>query len=373
MEEYVVQRGDTLSQIAAKKLGRADRWPEIAQRNGLRNPDLLFVGQRLNMPGEWAARMGTPTGSLRVSGTNATATQTAVGQIPATTALARGFLFVVFDQLPEVGSQRIIRKVASVPRDFSLHPALPSGRLTPAEHTLNLNPSESPFLSASNKPFAAPSIEGKPLLIDVAKAKAAGAQIYSVQEVVADLRRFAAENPGARTQVEKLIWAVQIEGEVLVKGGAPAEAVGKVSAPHDAYIRTAEDVWAEFKESKINKGQLDSELATLEKAYAKAKIVGRVGRVLMVVGVIFTVKDVAGATQRSVQQQSFKPVGAEAIRQIGGWGGAIVGGKFGFGVGALFGIETGPGAIVTGAIGAVIFGALGYFGADLIADQVSRN
>jgi hypothetical protein len=72
-------------------------------------------------------------------------------------------------------------------------------------------------------------------------------------------------------------------------------------------------------------------------------------------------------------QGSFKPVGAEVIRQVGGWGGAFVGAKVGFAVGAMFGIETGPGAIITGAIGAVVFGALGYFGADLIADRISPN
>jgi hypothetical protein len=42
-------------------------------------------------------------------------------------------------------------------------------------------------------------------------------------------------------------------------------------------------------------------------------------------------------------------------------------------VGAAFGIETGPGALITGALGAIVFGAIGYFGADLIADQISPN
>ena len=53
--------------------------------------------------------------------------------------------------------------------------------------------------------------------------------------------------------------------------------------------------------------------------------------------------------------------------------GGIAGAKLGAVVGAAFGIETGPGAIVTGAVGAVVFGALGYFGADLIADEISPN
>jgi hypothetical protein len=52
---------------------------------------------------------------------------------------------------------------------------------------------------------------------------------------------------------------------------------------------------------------------------------------------------------------------------------SLAGAKIGFVGGALFGIETGPGAIVTGALGSIIFGAAGYFGAELIADQISPN
>jgi hypothetical protein len=89
--------------------------------------------------------------------------------------------------------------------------------------------------------------------------------------------------------------------------------------------------------------------------------------------VAITVVDLGLATRQSIQQSSFKPVTAEVIRQVGGWGGAAAGAKIGFLVGAACGIETGPGAIVTGAVGALVFGAAGYFGADWIADQISPN
>lgn len=49
-EVYVVKAGDTLSSIAAKKLGKAGRWREIAKLNGLRDPNSLRVGQRLRLP-----------------------------------------------------------------------------------------------------------------------------------------------------------------------------------------------------------------------------------------------------------------------------------------------------------------------------------
>jgi len=151
------------------------------------------------------------------------------------------------------------------------------------------------------------------------------------------------------------------------------KAVSKLPAAHSAYVRSAEALWKKFTSQQITKAQLEAELKALEGAFGKAKVVGRIGRALTVVGVIFTIKDVADATQRSINQKSYKPLAAESIRQVGGWGGAIAGGKAGFAIGALFGIETGPGALVTGAIGAVIVGGAAYYGFDLLADKLSPN
>lgn len=47
---YTVKRGETLSSIAAKLLGKASRWPEIARLNGLRDPDRIVPGQKLKIP-----------------------------------------------------------------------------------------------------------------------------------------------------------------------------------------------------------------------------------------------------------------------------------------------------------------------------------
>ena len=46
---YRVKRGDTLSGIAAKKLGEANRWPEIARLNRdiVPDPDEIVPGQVL--------------------------------------------------------------------------------------------------------------------------------------------------------------------------------------------------------------------------------------------------------------------------------------------------------------------------------------
>jgi len=88
---------------------------------------------------------------------------------------------------------------------------------------------------------------------------------------------------------------------------------------------------------------------------------------------VFTAYDVTKATTQSIEQKSFKPIGAETIRQVGGWGSGVAGMKIGFVAGAALGIETGPGAIVTGAIGAIIIGGLGYWGSDWVADMIHEN
>lgn len=50
-EKYRVEPNDSLWKIAQRKYGDPRRWPEIAARNRLRNPDVVFVGQILTIPG----------------------------------------------------------------------------------------------------------------------------------------------------------------------------------------------------------------------------------------------------------------------------------------------------------------------------------
>ena len=56
---YIVMPGDTLSTIAQKTLGSSARYPEIARLNGLANPNLIRVGQKLALPGGAAAATTT--------------------------------------------------------------------------------------------------------------------------------------------------------------------------------------------------------------------------------------------------------------------------------------------------------------------------
>jgi nucleoid-associated protein YgaU len=45
MGTYIVQAGDTLWAIAKRFLGDGSRYRELARRNGISNPDLIYPGQ----------------------------------------------------------------------------------------------------------------------------------------------------------------------------------------------------------------------------------------------------------------------------------------------------------------------------------------
>ncbi len=52
-EVHVVQPGETLWQIALRLSGNPSRWPELyrANRDQIKDPSLLYPGQRLAIPG----------------------------------------------------------------------------------------------------------------------------------------------------------------------------------------------------------------------------------------------------------------------------------------------------------------------------------
>lgn len=288
----------------------------------------------------------------------------------------RGWMFVVVEELPEVGSRNVIRKVAVVPRDFVLRPSAPRGSLRPALHALGDAPNASQFLSASNRPFG--SVTGghgdTGLLIDLMKVERAGGRIVSEADLIADLMDFGAQNPNARPRVDLLTETIRnFEGETLIEGSPPRGAVRQVSAAHAEYLRVGEAIFEEVRAGRITRAQGAEQLRALEGAYGRARVVGRVGRGLMVIGFVMTAVDVGVATEASVRERSLRPIAAEGIRQVGGWGAGLAGAKIGFVGGAALGIETGPGAIVTGAVGAIIFGFAGYTGADWVADLIYEN
>ena len=275
-------------------------------------------------------------------------------------------------------------------------PGDPFASITPAQHAADdIKPSR--YLSASNRPYGSPTnviedipdnLKGKnnpninprdfvgkqrPVLIDLQKLPP-GTKIVSEAELLADLNRYAELVPSEKARIARLMTTIKnVEGEMLIEGGVPKDAVKKVSNIHSAYILTAEELQTKRFLGQITEEQLNRELKLLTKSYNRVKIVGRVGRVITVVGVVFTAVDVARAAQRSYDKRSYKPLAAEAVRQVGGWSGALAGAEVGFLAGAALGIESGPGLFVTGAIGSIIFGAAGYFGADWIADWIDDD
>ena len=50
---YVVVRGDSLSKIAKREYGDANKWPTIYEANKdlVKDPDLIYPGQELKIPG----------------------------------------------------------------------------------------------------------------------------------------------------------------------------------------------------------------------------------------------------------------------------------------------------------------------------------
>lgn len=60
---YTVKKGDTLGKIAKRELGSFNRWPAVyqANRDRIKNPDLLSIGMNLAIPGEsFTAASGKP-------------------------------------------------------------------------------------------------------------------------------------------------------------------------------------------------------------------------------------------------------------------------------------------------------------------------
>ena len=254
---------------------------------------------------------------------------------------ARLYLFQLLDAV--LPSGKVLRKVLPVPQNFAepiaanpeifgIKPRNPSSSVSIGEHALgNTN---SKFTSASSLPKGAPNMAGRPVYIDIAKAKAAGATIHSTEDIIKDLDKILQQNPAMESRINKLKDViVNVEKEVLLEGDVPKSAIKS-----EAAMKTT-----------------------------------RTLRFVQFVGVAFTVYDLGQATAKSIKTESADPIVAESIRQVGGWGGAWLGIKLGAAAGAAVGIETGLGAVVTGAVGGLIFGTAGYFGADWIADWIDEN
>jgi hypothetical protein len=230
------------------------------------------------------------------------------------------------------------------PMEYGLNARDVSAPFSPAEHALGNNKSK--YVSSStNFSDGAIPFKGKTVFVDIAKLKASGGVVISPEELIADLLDYKHKYPHQTFRVDTLINAIRtVESEALIlpkDGHAPSKAL-------------------------VTPGQFR---------------VKRLGRGLMVISIAFTAYDLGKAGHKSIEQGSLKPVGAETIRQAGGWGagvaGMAVGAKLGAWAGGAISIPTGPGAAVGAAVGGLIvgafFGIAGYFGADWVADEIDEN
>lgn len=67
---YVVKRGDTLWAIASKYLGSGTKYPQIAQENNIKNPNLIYPGQvfKITTGGETSSTVKESKDSEKVAG-----------------------------------------------------------------------------------------------------------------------------------------------------------------------------------------------------------------------------------------------------------------------------------------------------------------
>ncbi|MFH2059233.1 MAG: SpvB/TcaC N-terminal domain-containing protein [Pseudomonadota bacterium] len=205
-----------------------------------------------------------------------------------------------------------------------------------AEHALgeHLGSSRggSRWLSASVRRGGASGFHGTPYWISIDRAIAGGAEFVSHPELIQQMEQLG-HQPRFGPRSQMWLRAQAGEGEVLFSNRIPAGAI-------------------ETRSMRYLKG---------------------FGRGATAVAVVITVYDMGNAGIESYETGSAAPIGAETIRQVGGWGGGWLGFKAGFAIGAVAGVETGPGLIVTGLVGGVVLGTAGYFGADWIADYIHEN
>jgi hypothetical protein len=352
--KYYVKPGDSLWSIGESQLGDGNRWTEIVKANRLPPPYNLLMGQELSLPGPIIGGQAglaavpffrPPHGPPRIFMPSVSQDPSGAHK-PAWAVLARGSLFVILREIAPNG--KLVRRVLALPWDttidamvrspdlFGFHPRNMNGLATLGEHALGDTMSR--FISASTKLGGAPNFPGTTWFIDIAKAEGAGAIIHSTEEVIRDLDRIASQTTdrGLLQRIAKLKTVIDsVEGEVLIEGRVPRQAV-----------QSAEAAAAELR---------------------LFKTLSRAGKVVTVVGVVFTAYDLEQATIRSIKSGSIRPIAAETVKQGMGWGAGFLGG---FALGAAVGIETGPGAILTGLVGGIIGGIAGYWGGSLLADQI---
>jgi hypothetical protein len=305
------------------------------------------------------------------------------------------------DVNPASSSPKAMNGAQGNPLRVGMHPTDLNSRASAAEHSMGLA-NKSPYLSTSSKPYGAPNFSAKTrpqsslshgpepvglkrsqsYLIDLKKTTNSGSSVVKTNQLVRDLNNHAKANGLSQQSVSTLKKTVgRLEGETLIKGAVPKEAISAPNKQHLKMIQQAENI---YNKAKAQGGSADAiykraqpELRALEKSVEASSKLGsnlsKVGKGLGVVGAVSTAYELGKAGKESVDKHTPAPIAAEVVRQGGGWAGAWAGAQGGAALGAALGIETGPGAVVTGAVGGIIGGVAGFFAADKVADQIHPN
>ncbi|HGF4015384.1 glycine zipper family protein [Burkholderia cenocepacia] len=221
-------------------------------------------------------------------------------------------------------------------------------------HVLGTDKVTSYVSTSGNFPDGSPRFSGsdggaKKIYVDIAKAKRAGAQIVTPDEIGREIDVYLKDKPSK----------VKREGEYLKR-----KALG---VDNEYLVKPQPSVPADGIFSK--------------KGLAIAFGVEKWARVVQVFGIFLTGYDLALASEESMRIKSIRPLEKSTLRQIAGWegsmagrwAGAAIGARMGAATGSLCGIELGPGVIITGAIGGIIGGAIGFIGESYLLDQTDAK
>jgi hypothetical protein len=272
---------------------------------------------------------------------------------------ARMFIFVVVDEpgangflvrrcytsihdeyLEQLNLTPVQKNREVFPEEFGLWGKGPESSASIAEHVMGYEKITRFASTSSQFPDGATRMGGKIVYVDIAKAKRAGAKFVTTDEIRQALMQYATDNPHLKNRIAKIThYAESLDKEILVQPNPKIP-------PSAIFSKTG-----------------------LAQAFGVVKY----ARVVEVFGIGFTAYDLGLAADQSFHAKSVQPIEKEAVRQMGGWGGAIVGARMGLAAGALIGLETGPGTVITGLIGGIVFGAIGYFGGRDVADHMPVN
>jgi nucleoid-associated protein YgaU len=154
---YRVRAGDTLSSIARRELGQADRWREIAKANPAVDPNRLKVGQALTLPGRANLNSAPAAGNAPVGGTELAARSASRGY---TVRAGDSLWTIAATQLGDGGRWREIQALNGNLNGSSLQVgmqlALPAGA-RPASNAMLASGGAKPANKSASKPKPAPS------------------------------------------------------------------------------------------------------------------------------------------------------------------------------------------------------------------------